>query len=214
MSRSLSWSKLEVSLILGASLVLSATACFYADWFYYVATMSFVLHFILLARGNLYGFACGAIAVAFYGTYAYRQGMAFHLGAQGLFIFVNLLGALVWRYQYAFHKPQTTQSLSTQHDFVITLLLLFGAGVVTYNLIKTNDVTESLRSFVITGGSLATVLVIFGFSEQWRLWMQLSCVAMVLWLISYLNTGVGLPGVVAWLVALFSAIVCHYTHRK
>lgn len=213
-SRLIAWSKLELYWVLGASLVLSATACFYADWFYYVACMCFVLHFVLLARGSLYGFVFAATAVVFYGIYAHRVGMAFHLGAQGLFLAVNLFGAFVWRYQYAFRKPQILQSLTTQHDVTITLLLLLGTGGVTYNLITTGDVTESLRTFIILGGSLATLLVIFGFNEKWVLWMQVSCIAMILWFIHFINTGHGFPGIIAWMVALISAMVCNCTHRK
>lgn len=210
----MTWSKLELGWVLGASFVLSATACFYADWFYYVACICFVLHFMLLARGCLYGFAFGAIAAVFYGIYATRCGMAFHLGAQGLFIAVNLFGALVWRYQYAFHKPQSPQSLPIVHDLVITLALIIGTGFVTYNLISTGDITETLRTFILVSGSVATLLVIFGFAEKWLLWMQLSCIATILWLIHIIHTGQGIPGAVAWLVALISVIVCHYTHRK
>lgn len=210
----MTWSKLEMVWLLVASLVLSATACYYADWFYYVATISLVLHFILLGRGYYLGFLFGGFAVAFYGFYSHRLGMAFHLGAQGLYLLVNIVGALIWRYQYAFHKPQSLQSLPYWYDIVLTLILIVGMGAVSYNVIATGDVVESLRPFTIIGACVGTLMIIFGYHERWWVWIQVCSVATILWLLYYFQTGHGLPGVVAWLVALFSAVICHHTHRK
>lgn len=210
----MTWSKLEMVWLLVASLVLSATACFYANWFYYVATMSFVLHFILLARGCVMGFFFGGLMAGFYGLYCYRVGMAFHLGAQGLYLFVNLLGAVVWQYQYVFRKPQSLQSLPHWHDTLLTIVLIFGTGIVAHNLIASGDTQESLRPFTLIGGCVGTLMITFEFRERWWVWMQVCSIATVLWFMYYLQTGYGIPGIVAWLVALFSVVICHYTHRK
>jgi len=213
-SRSMSWSKLEMGWVLGASLVLSATACYMADWFYYVATLSFVLHFILLGRGYLVGFLFGGVAVAFYGIYCYRLGMAVHLWEQGLFLVVNLLGAFVWRYEFAFHRPQSPQSLPFWQDLAITFGLLLGTGLVVHNLLATGDIAETLRSLTLIGGSIGTLLIILGFREQWLVWIQVCIIAVALWIVYYLQNGHGIPGVIAWLVSLVSVMICHYTHRK
>lgn len=210
----MTWSKLELGWVLGASLVLSATACYMADWFYYVATMSFVLHFILLGRGQAIGFIFAGIGIVFYGIYCHRTGMAFHLGAQGLFLVVNLIGAVVWRYQYAFHKPFVGMTLTPLHDLLITIVLMVGTGVVVYNMISTGDIAESLRTFTIMEGALASALIIFGFRECWLLWMQVCSIGVVLWIMYFIHNGHGVPGIIAWSAGLLSVLICHYTHRK
>lgn len=210
----MTWSKLELGWVLGASLVLSATACYLADWFYYVATMSFVLHFILLGRGQSLGFLFAGIGIVFYGLYCHRVGMAFHLGAQGLFLAVNLLGAVVWRYRFAFHKPFFKGNLTPFNDMVITFILIVGTGIVVYNMLTTGDMKESLRTLTILEGCLAAGLVIFGFRECWLLWMQVCSVGIVLWIMYYLHNDHGIPGVIAWTTGLLSVLICHYTHRK
>jgi len=212
-SRSGAWSKLEAGWILVASLVLSATACFYADWFYYVATLSFVLHFILLGRGNTLGFLFGGVAVCFYGFYCARLGMAFHLWAQGLYLVINLMGAAIWQYQYAFRKPQLTQDLPYWHDTLLTLVLVFGTGVVAYNLITSGDYQESLRPFTILGAAVGMMMVIFEFRERWWVLIQVCSVAAVLWLMHFVQTGYGIQGMVAWIVCLISVVICHYSSR-
>lgn len=209
----MTWSKLELGWVIGASFVLSATACYFGDWFFYVSTMSFVLHFILLGRGQLLGFMFSAVAVVFYGLYSWRVGMAFHFWAQGLYLVVNMVGAFIWRYEYAFHKPQSPQSLPYWHDMMITLILIVGTGMVAYNLIVTGDVAETLRIFLLIGACLATALTIFGFTEQWLVWMQVSAVAVVLWVLYYIQHSTGIPGIVAWFIILLTVVICHYTHR-
>lgn len=160
------------------------------------------------------GFFFGGLMAGFYGLYCYRVGMAFHLGAQGLYLFVNLLGAVVWQYQYVFRKPQSLQSLPHWHDTLLTIVLIFGTGIVAHNLIASGDTQESLRPFTLIGGCVGTLMITFEFRERWWVWMQVCSIATVLWFMYYLQTGYGIPGIVAWLVALFSVVICHCTHRK
>lgn len=213
MSRSITWSKLEVVWLLVASLVLSATACVYADWFYYVATMCFIMHFILLGRGNVLGFLFGGIGVCLYGIYCARLGMAFHLWAQGLYLIINIVGAIRWHRQQAPHKAHLSPSLRPLHDILLSLVFVVGTGVVAYNLIAYSDIQESLRPFTIIGACVGTAMVVFEFHERWWVWMQVCSIAAVLWIMHLVQTGYGIPGMVAWLCALLSVLICQHTSK-
>lgn len=210
MSRSITWSKLEVVWILGASLVLSATACIYADWFYYVAAMCFIMHFILLGRGDVLGFLFGGVGVCLYGIYSVRLGMAVHLWAQGLYLVINFIGAIRW---HRYRKSFIPHSLPAAHDILLSLVLVCGTGVVAYNLIAYSDIQESLRPFTIIGACVGTFMVVFEFHERWWVWMQVCSIAAVLWIMHLVQTGYGVPGMMAWLCALVSVVICQHTSR-
>lgn len=202
------WSKLELSWLIGAVLVIVGLGVYWGD-----STMAIIsaatgaMCVILVAKGEISNYFFGLINVVLYIFLAWNAKLYGEVMLNTLYyVPMQFIGFYMWKKAGNQNGDFVAKSLSTAQRGA--LLLGSTIGILAYawvlSLLGGNLALIDSMSTVLS--IIAMVLMVKSYKEQWAIWIVVNTVSIIMWVVSLMN-GVGdIATAIMWTVYLVNAI--------
>ncbi len=152
----------------------------------FVSALAGIMSVVLCAQGKISTFFFGFIQVGTYLVLALEQFLYAEV-AQNVFYFLTMIyGIFVWFRRYGINEKGSAE-LKPRHlkpvVWIVAVIAIIVSSVITGYLLNryTNDTQPYLDAFTTVPAIFAQMLMIFGYREQWIVWLVIDIGLTIIW---------------------------------
>lgn len=164
---------------------------------------------ILVAKGRISNYIVGTVNVLLYVIISYSQKYYGEVMLNALyFLPMQFIGFYLWNKNKDLKRKGTVKiKLMTNKHRIITSVLSISIFIIYgYFLQSLGGSLPFIDSMSTIFSIVAMLLMVYGFVEQWVLWIIVDVVTIILWATVLINGGTDVSVLVMWVAYLFNAM--------
>lgn len=187
-----------------------------ADWLTFLTVVSGVACVSLIAVGKRLGYLIGLVSSVTYAWVALQNGLFGEVGLNLLFyIPTGIIGYFLWQRNEAEGRVVMRRLEGRQRWWLVfvTALTTAGLGFLLQLIAGQNSPFVDAATNVLS--VIATLLMMWRFTEQWWLYITLNILTVTLWVIRYLADGFAADSMIfLWLIYLVNSVFGFFVWSK
>ncbi|AXH70922.1 nicotinamide riboside transporter [Vibrio phage BONAISHI] len=184
-------------------------------WLEWLSSLTGVMCVFLVARRKLSNYFWGIINVTTYTYIAYNAKYFGDTMLFGLFYTpIQFIGAYLWS-KHMFGENVISRKIES---FRALFMLGIGATFITFGyamlLESIGGNLPAVDAFTTVGSVLATFFMVYGYREQWLVWIAINLSSIYMWANVYMEDGTGVGMLAMWSVYLINSTYGTYIWFK